>query len=160
MRKLILSLLASVLFLSACQSVPSYQDPDSVEYSIEGNYEIDKDIEEAVKVIEENLEYAQKEDMEGYLSTIVPSARTETKKELSSFFEEYDLEHTILSVEVLEKESDIMLIRTEQQTVVKDSVEGAPAYRDHIAEANHTMVKVDGTWMIEESIMTDAFYFD
>jgi|SRR5690625_589496 len=160
MRKLILSLLASILFLSACQSVPSYQDPDTVEYSIEGDYEIDKDIEDAVRVIEENLEYAEKEDMEGYLSTIVPSARVETEKELSSFFEEYDLEHTILSVEVLEKESDVMLLRVEQQAVVLDSAEGAPTYRNHIAEANHTMVKVEDTWMIEETIMTDTFYLD
>lgn len=160
MKKLIIILLAPILFLTACQSVPHYQDPDTVEYSIEGDYEIDQDIEEAVEVVEKNLEYAEKKDMKGYLSTIVPDAREETEKELSSFFEEYDLEHTILSVEVLEKESDIMLLRVEQQTVVLDSAEDAPSYRNHIAEANHTMVKVENTWMIEETIMTDTFYLD
>ena len=160
MRKLILILLAPILFLSACHQVPSYQDPNTVEYSIEGDYEIDQDIKEAVKVIEKNLKYAENKDMNGYLSTIVPDAREETEKELASFFEEYDLEHTILSVEVLEKESDIMLLRVEQQTIVLDSADDTPAYRNHIAEANHTMIKVKGMWMIEETIMTDIFYLD
>src|SRR5699024_6325003 len=111
---------------SACHQVPSYQDPNTVEYSIEGDYEIDQDIKEAVKVIEKNLKYAENKDMNGYLSTIVPDAREETEKELASFFEEYDLEHTILSVEVLEKESDIMLLRVEQQTIVLDSADDDP----------------------------------
>lgn len=160
MRKKILLLIAPLLFLSACQNMQSYQDPSTVEYSIEGDYEVDQDIEDAVEVIEKNLEYAGKSDMEKYLSTIIPSARAETEKELAPFFEEYKLEHTILGVEVLEKESDIMLLRVEQQAVVLDSAEDAPSYRNHIAEANHTMVKEKNTWMIEETIMTDTFYLD
>lgn len=159
MKKVIMVIFPLFLMLG-CQSVPTYQDPASVDYEIEGSFEIDQDIEEAVKVVEDNLRYAEEKDMDGYLSTIIPSGREETKQELEPFFEEYDMEHTILNVKVLEKEEDIMLLQVEQQTIALDAKEGAPNYRDHIAEANHTMIKEDGKWLIKETVITDNFYLE
>lgn len=149
-----------VFLLSGCNKVPNYQNPDDVELTIQSEYEINDDVLEAVHVIEDNLRYVEEEDMEGYVSTLVSRAREETSEELALFFEQYDLNITILSIEVLEQEESIMLIQTEQQTVEVGSVEDAPNYRDHIAEANHTLVKEDGEWKIEETIMTNTIFLE
>ena len=149
-----------VLLLTGCNSIPTYQDPEEISYAIEGEFDNQKDIEEAIQVIEDSLEYATQEDMEGYLSTIVSSGREETKKELTPVFEDYDLEHTVLSAEVLEQEKNRVLIRVKQQTVMVDAVENIKPYRSHIAEANHELVKEDGQWKIKETIMTDTKFLD
>jgi len=153
-------LMISLFFLSGCNSVPEYQDPDNVNYTIESEYEVDEETKKGVQVIEDNLKYAQEENMENYLSTLVKSAHEETEEELKPFFETYDIDHTILSVEVLDQEADTMLVRTEQQTVMIDSVDGADSYRDHVTEANHTLVKEKGGWKIQETIMTDTTFLD
>lgn len=149
-----------VLFLTACNSIPTYQNPAEVAYSIEGEIENQSEVEAAIHVVEDNLNYATREDMEGYLSTIVASGREETQNELAPVFETYDLEHTVLSAEVLEQEENRLLIRTEQQTVMLDAVEGAEPYRSHIAEANHELVKENGDWKIKETIMTDTTFIN
>lgn len=159
MKKIYL-LCMSILFLTACNSIPTYQDPGEVTYSIEGEIENQFEVEAAIKVIEDNLDYATKENMEGYLSTIVATGREETQNELAPIFETYDLEHTILSAEVLEQEENRLLIRVEQQTVMLDAVEGAEPYRSHIAEANHELVKEDEDWKIKETIMTDTTFIN
>lgn len=155
---IILGLLS--FFLTACNEVPTYQDPEDVHYSIISDNEITKDIEEAVRVIEDNLRYAEVKDMDGYLSTIVSSAHEETREELAPFFEEYDLDHTILSVEVLRNEDDSLLIQTKQQTVMIDSIAGVEPYRDHIAEANHTLIRENGEWKIKETYMTNTVFLE
>lgn len=149
-----------ILFLTACNSIPTYQNPAEVAYSIEGEIENQSEVKAAVQVIEDNLDYATKEDMEGYLSTIVATGREETQKELAPVFESYDLEHTVLSVEVLEQEENRLLIRAEQQTVMLDAIQGAEPYRSHIAEANHELIKEDGNWKIKETIMTDTKFIN
>lgn len=150
----------SVLILTSCTSPSTYQNPEEVSYSIEGQFDQPKDVEEAVQIIENNLKYATNEDMEGYLSTIVNVGHEETEKELHSVFEDYDLEHTVLSAEVLEQEKDRMLIRTEQQTVMVDFVKDVKPYRSHIAEANYELVKEDGRWKIKETILTNTKFID
>lgn len=159
MGKIIL-LITAGLFLAGCNSVPVYQDPETVSYSIEGEYNNAEDAQEAVQVIQNNLNFAQEENMEGYLSTLVSSAREETEEELAPFFETYDLEHTVLSIEILDQEEKRMLVKTEQQAVMVNSIDGAEQYRDHIAEANHTLIKEDEEWKIEETIMTDTLFLD
>ncbi|MFL2134115.1 hypothetical protein [Desemzia sp. FAM 24101] len=159
MKKVLLLVIAGI-FLTGCNSVAVYQDPKTVSYSLEGEYDNTEDAQEVVQVIQDNLHYAQEEDMEGYLSTLISSAREETEEELFPFFESYDLEHTVLSVEILDQEENRMLIKTEQQAVMVDSVDGAEQYRDHIAEANHTVIKENEEWKIEETIMTDTLFLD
>lgn len=150
------------LILGGCtqvgNEVTSYQDPNTVEYEIEGASHSEEEVQEAVELIERNLAYAQRKEMDNYLSTIVSQAHEETKRELEPIFEEYTLEHIILHVEVLEKEADRMLIQTEQQTVVLDSAEGTDEYRDHISEANYTLVKENNQWKIQETVMTNTVF--
>lgn len=159
MRKIIVLGLVGMV-LAGCNAIPTYQSPESVSYTVEGEISNQAEAEAAVQVIQENLHYATLEDMDGYLSTLIAAAREATEKELSSVFAAYDLEHTILGVEVMEQQPGRMLIRTEQQTVMLDAVEGEKPYRNHIAEANHTLVKEDGSWKIEETIMTDTKFID
>lgn len=159
MKKILLIGLASV-FLTGCASIPEYQKPEDVSYQVEGEVKDTTAVEEAVQVIEDNLQYASKEDTDGYVSTIISSAREETASELAAVFETYDLEHTLLSVEILEQEETRMLIRTQQQTVMIDAVEGAENYRNHIAEANYTMFLEGNEWKIEETVMTDTKFIE
>ena len=159
MKKVLLMGLAS-FFLIGCASIPEYQNPEDVSYQVEGELTDEVAAETAVQVIEDNLRYASAEDMDGYVSTIFSSAREETAAELATVFETYDLEHTLLSVEVLEQEDERMLIRTQQQTVMVASIEGAENYRNHIAEANYTMLLEDGEWKIEETAMTDTKFIE
>lgn len=150
------------LMLVGCTSSRVYQDPSTVFYEIEGQAEItnSKEAEDAVQVIERNLQYAQDEDMEGYLSTIVSKAHENTQSELEIFFELYDIEHTILSIEVMDQQSDQMLIRVEQQSVAVDVRPEAEQYRDHISEANHTLIIEDGQWKIAETTMTNTDFIE
>ena len=159
MKKVLLMGLAS-FFLIGCASIPEYQNPEDVSYQVEGELTDEVAAETAVQVIEDNLRYASAEDMDGYVSTIISSAREETAAELATVFETYDLEHTLLSVEVLEQEDERMLIRTQQQTVMVASIKGAENYRNHIAEANYTMLLEDGEWKIEETAMTDTKFIE
>lgn len=106
----------------------------------------------AFDTMEKNLAASNKEDIESYTSTIVPSAREETKKELATFFEDYDLENTLLTFEVKKQEEDHLLVETTQQTVNK----GKKEYKDHIATTSVTFVKEEDQWLIEQSVVTDT----
>ena len=159
MRKVLLLCLAS-FFLIGCASTPKYQNPEEVSYQVTGTVTDEIAANEAVQVIEDNLQYASEEDMDGYVSTIISSAREETASELAAVFETYDLEHTLLSVEILEQEEGRMLIRTQQQTVMIDVIDGAESYRNHIAEANYTMFLEGNEWKIEETVMTDTKFIE
>lgn len=155
---------SALLFLTGCSpsQTAEYINPEEVSYEVQIETEVtDREaIEEAVQVIENNIAYAEAEDMDGYLSTIVSSAHENTRTELEAFFELYDLEHTILSITVLEQEEDTMLIEVFQQTVAVDQAEEADDYRDHLGVANHTLVLEDGEWKISETVMTDNFFIE
>lgn len=159
MKRLIL-MLSGIFLLTGCGSIPAYTDPEEVSFSLEGEIANQDEAEAALKVIEENLAFAEAEDMDGYLSTILNQAHKETEKELAPFFESYDMQHTLLRAEVIDQQPDRILIQTEQQTIMLAAVEGAEKYRNHIAEANHTLIKEDNRWKIEETIMTDTTFID
>lgn len=162
--KLILIFISPILlFLSGCgPRTLSYKDPETVSYEIVEKTEVtdSKEVEEAIKVIKKNLKSAENEDMEAYRSTIIKSAHGDTTEELEKFFEDYDLEHTVLGVTVLEQEEDTMLLQVTQQSIATDVAEGAEEYKDHIAVANHTLLKEDGQWKIAETTMTDNYFIE
>lgn len=163
-----MTLVISMVLLSGCGSslTRSYIDPASHSYEVSTDVELvdeeaaEEAAEEAITVIENNLAYAEDENLEGYLSTIASVGHENTKDELSAFFEEYDLEHTILSVTVLDQQPDRMLIEVEQQSIATYTAEGAEEYRDHVSVANHTLVLETDEWVISETIMTETFFID
>lgn len=165
-KRLFLLIPVLLLFLSACspgvRRTRPYTDPDEYEYSINVDTDVIDQIaiDEAVETIENNLKYAEEENIDAYLGTIISSSHADTRVELESFFEDYDLEHTILMITVKDQEEDIMLIEVEQQTIVTDAAEEAENYRDHVAIANHTLELEDNRWRISQTVMTETFFIE
>lgn len=106
----------------------------------------------ALKVLETNLEAANQEDIDLYVRTLVPSARESTKEEMSTFFKEFDVEHTLLEFKVTKEYENRIQVQARQKTINK----GTNKYRNHITEANHTFVKIEDQWFIEETAMSDT----
>lgn len=119
---------------------------------VTGKIENKDDALAALKVLETNLQAATDEDIDLYISTLVPSAREATQKEMSAFFEEYDVEHTLLEFKVTKEDGTRIQVQARQKTVNK----GTNKYRNHITVANHTFVKMDGEWFLEETAMSDT----
>lgn len=165
MMKWILLVIAPImLFVSGCGGPKkiSYRDPENVSYEVYEKTKItnNQDLEEAIEVIEKNIEAAEKEDIPTYLSTIIKSGHGDTAKELEEFFKSYDLEHTILGITVLDQEEEKMLIEVTQQSVTVFTAEDADEYKDHVAVANHTLVKEDGQWKIAETAMVENYFIE
>lgn len=158
------ALVPLLILLGGCSPAMTrtYIDPSDIKYEVSANTEIidEEAMKEAVKVIEKNLTFAENEDINGYLSTIAKSDQNNTKSELTAFFRDYDLEHTILSVNVLDQEQTRMLIEVKQQTVLVEAAEGAEDYRDHVSIANHTIIMENNEWKISETIMTETFFIE
>jgi hypothetical protein len=57
---------------------------------------------------------------------------------------------------VLKKDETHALVETKQ----KATNLGDNKYRDHIATANHTLEKVDDTWLIAATTMVDTQFID
>lgn len=129
------------------------REPGQVE--IKGKVTNEQDVLAVYELLEKNLQAANDEDIETYLSTLVPSAREATKKEMIPFFEKYDVKHTLVAFEVTKEDGKRILVKARQKTVN----EGKEKYRNHITEANHTFVKVDGEWLLEETAMSDTQFF-
>lgn len=125
------------------------------EVEIKGKIKNQEDVLAAFALLEKNLQAANDEDLEAYASTLVPSAREATKKEMATFFKEFDVKHTLLSFEVTKEDGERILVKARQKTVN----EGKNEYRDHITEANHTFVNIDGEWLLEETAMSDTQFF-
>ncbi|MGQ4242500.1 hypothetical protein ACUD7I_02785 [Enterococcus casseliflavus] len=154
-RTVIVSLLAIVslfflYFLTTGSSAPVHAQP-SEKLEMTGNI-TNQAAEECLAVLKENLQAASDQDATAYAATLVAAARAETTQELADFFAEEQLQHTLLSFEVVKQETGSMLVAAQQKTISpKDS-----SYRDHITEAYHTFVKEADGWKIQETVMTNT----
>lgn len=165
MKKIVfLTSLAIFLLMAGCSPsmTVSYTEPTDYLYELTFDTEINDEEAalEAAELIESNLRYAETEDIEGYLSTIKSSGHANTRTELEAFFEDYDLEHTILEMTVKDQEEAIMLVEVRQQSVLQQSVDGAEEYKDHVAIANYTIEKENDEWKIADTTMTDTFFIE
>ena len=161
-KKVIWTFLIGIVFLTGCANTSGglmyQQDPEKVNYEIEGNISDDEAAKDAVEVIETNLYMSQEKDIDEYLNTIVSRAHEQTRKELIHFFENYDLEHTLLSIEIIDQSEDTIRLSTAQQTIVLDAKDGVDEYRNHIAEVSYTLIKENNLWKIEESITNNLIF--
>ena len=164
MTKVMGLLLASffVVMLMGCRGPQTidYQDPESVTYELQGDIVDEAEANEALSVIEKNLQAVTEGDLDTYLETVVTDGIEDTQDELEEAFSTLDLEMTILSAEVQEQEEERMLIRIYQQTVALNQEDEENPYRDHVAEANYTMVKEEDGWKIEQTVMTNNQFID
>lgn len=164
MRRILLVMAPIMLVLSSCggrKTIP-YRDPATVSYEVQEKNKVTNvdDLEEAIQVVEKNIQAAEEEDIEAYLSTIIKSGHEDTAKELEEFFKSYDLEHTILAISVMDQEEDKMLLEVTQQSVATFVAEDAQEYKDHVAVANHTLVKEDGQWKVAETAMVETYFIE
>lgn len=151
--------LAGVLFLvllvnyfNKAQNITDNISQEAGQVEVTGKIENQTEALAALAVLEANLAAANDKDIERYASTLVPEAREATKKEIEKTFSEYDLEHTLLSFEVLSQTDDLLQVKTQQKTINL----GKNKYRNHITEAHHTFVKEDGQWLIKEVSMSNT----
>lgn len=121
-----------------------------------GKIEDKKAVTQCLFVLKKNLTAANEKDLTGYLQTLVPIARQDTKKEMTKFFKAYEVTHTLLSFEVIKEDKNSMLIATEQQALNQ----GKKEFRDHISQVHHTFVKEKGTWYLQESIVTNTKFLN
>lgn len=118
---------------------------------VKGRLTNEADVAEVITVLEQNIQAANEEDLDVYVSTLIESARSQTSQEMQTVFDEFDIKLVLESIDVLEQTDDLVKLRV-QQRATSDSEE----YRDHIATVGITFIKVDGQWLIAESMMEDT----
>ncbi|MEG0284905.1 MAG: hypothetical protein RR494_03325 [Vagococcus sp.] len=119
---------------------------------ITGKFKDEKTAKELLACLEKNINAANNKDMDTYLETLTPEKREDTKKEMTSFFKEYDIQTELLTFDIKKQDDDHALVQAQQKSINH----GDNKYRNHIAEANHTFVKIDGNWYIDQSVMSNT----
>lgn len=121
--------------------VPSKTEPISAGSMSAGN--------EGKDVLIRQVAAQNREDAEGYLMTIDPSAPVyePTKLKVAEIFEAYDLVTTIERMEVVDVTDSEMSIRT-TVTVVKKS---GPDFQDNRFTSINKLRKVDGKWLMYDT---------
>ncbi|GGI65575.1 MULTISPECIES: hypothetical protein [Enterococcus] len=148
----ILFLIFVLNYFNQANKISDNINQEAGEVEVTGKINNQEEALAALAVLEKNLQAANDEDLDLYVSTLVPSAREATKKEMAAFFEEYDVEHTLLEFKVTKDDGERIQVLARQKTINK----GSNKYRNHITEANHTFVKIDGEWFLEETSMSDT----
>ncbi|MGX7060180.1 hypothetical protein [Vagococcus humatus] len=160
MRRKISLLLALLLLLfmgaGYLKEATDIAEASNKQVSPTGNITDKKEAQKTLQLLVENLDAASQKDVNRYVDTLVTSAQTSTAKEMTVFFKTYTLEHRLLSFQVVKQETDHMLVKTKQQTLNR----GTSQYKDHITHANHTFVKENNKWKIEETIMTQTEFIN
>lgn len=121
-----------------------------------GSITDETEIAAAIDVIQQNLDAATTKDIDTYVSTLIETAQEESRTEIGQFFEDYSLEHTILEVKVVKQTPSEIMLKVSQQTVTQPGQKQKKNYRNHISEANHTLIKEQGQWKIAETAMSDT----
>ncbi len=109
--------------------------------------EVDANEEAAIiKVIEDNLDMAEKEDLDGYMATIDTNspAFEPTKKIMQDLFDSYDIDYELESVKVKAIDGDNAQVEAVQITKKLDG----PEFNDNKSVLIHQMVKTDEGWKV------------
>lgn len=123
---------------------------------ITGKVTNEEDAKEAFELVKKNIQAVNEKNMDNYLDTLVPEGREDTKKEITSFFKDYDIEQTLISFEIIKQEDKSMLVAIQQKNVNK----GKNEYRDHVAQIHDTIVKTDDGWKIKEAVVTNTNFIN
>jgi hypothetical protein len=99
---------------------------------------------EVEKVLNDNLNYAMDEDIDGYMSTLVRELQ-DAKQSTLEQFNNFDMEYSIESSKVLEAYENAVIIEVKQKTIFTETPEGMQV-TDNVATATHTLIKEDGTY--------------
>jgi hypothetical protein len=103
---------------------------------------------EVFSLVEWNLYYARTEDLDGYMWTLHPDSPvySETKTQMASLFQEYDLAYDIEEWEILSINAQTARVRVVQTTT---KISGADPFRSNRLEAVHSLRKnSEGEWKL------------
>lgn len=151
-----LILLLLIIYLAKPQAATAYTEGIPVFGSIHNQ----DDVEIAIKILKQNLQAATDKDLPAYLNSLVASAHNETSSDMSQFFADYNLSHELLSIEVLDQQPERMLLKASQRTKKQKGLPQKERYRDHLSDANHTLIKEGNQWKIAETVMTSTSFLD
>lgn len=169
MKKWLLLLVASMMFVVAgCGDKDEDKEEDPVEEEDEnaedeeenedengegeeGNDpaeigEVDQAIaDEALAVLEENNNYANAQDIDGYLKAIPESMQEQMRQTLQQTFSQGQIEFEIVDYQYESANENEVVISVLQTTVAKEEI---PGFEDNISELMHTLQPENGEWKI------------
>lgn len=154
MKKKILIISGILIFVLVTFSLfsPFKKSIETDTLKITGKFKDEETAKTLLTRLETNIKAANEKDMDTYLETLTSEKREDTKKEMSAFFKEYDIQTELLSFEIKKQDVDHALVQTQQKSINH----GNNKYRNHIAEANHTFIKRDSKWYIDQSVMSNT----
>lgn len=145
-------------------------------YDSEGNYTVELEVtdndgdsantQKTIEVVDieaklnslakENLQYAESENLQGYMSTIHPDAPgySNTEQTMQTLFDTYDLSYELQSFEYLGRDGEYASVRIEQLT---EKISG-PSFQDNITESKWRCKKYNGEWKIWSTSTLDITY--
>ncbi len=108
--------------------------------------EIDQAIaEEAFAVLEQNNDYANAQDVDGYLKAIPAEMQEEQREIVEEMFAQGQMEFEIIDYNFDAANEEEAVISVLQTTVAIDPI---PGFQDNISEIQHTLRPEDGEWKI------------
>ncbi|MDR2833619.1 MAG: hypothetical protein LBV67_07895 [Streptococcaceae bacterium] len=106
------------------------------------------------EVFEKSIQASNEEDVESYIKLLIPKARENTKKELTKFFKDYEVENELQSFEVLKHEGNHLLAKAVVQSVNLEK--NQKKYKDNTSTLNVTFIKEENQWLIELTTTIDT----
>lgn len=115
---------------------------------------------DAEKLVQANMEAAEKENFEVYMGTLSKAYQNEeSQDEIRALFENFDIDYEVLESKVIKEETDEVTIEVKQKAVAKKVAEGL-TFQNHIAVAQHTLVKEDGKWVFGSTEVISTEYLN
>jgi len=115
----------------------------------------EKEIE---KTILDNLKYAEEENLDGYLGTLLLTSenRDFTAEQAKSLFENEELDYKLISFKILELKDDTAEVKVIQTTKSKN--QPSESFRDSKVTSIHSMKRVEGFWKLSGTNVQKAEY--
>lgn len=106
--------------------------------------------EETIKeVLQLNLDAAESEDLELYLSTLANEAVAVENENhaIQNLFDTYDIDYELVDIEDITIDGNTAKVKMTQSSKALEVAEGY-MFNDNVAVATHTLIKEDGKWKI------------
>lgn len=114
--------------------------------------------EEVIRVVKDNLNAMNDEDVDAYMESISASSDLfeATKQQMQAIFSMYDLEVSIEEIEVIEVNDTDAKVRVKQKTINNNDAD----FQTNVTTAVHTLSKVDGEWKIVMTSIENTEFMD
>lgn len=113
----------------------------------------EKYAEEALTVLEENNEYANAQDVDGYLKAVPDDLKEQNREIIEETFAQGQLEFEVVDYQFESADEEEVVISVLQTTVAAEPLEG---FQDNISEIQHTLRPENGEWKIFETNIIDS----